>query len=64
MPGKGRQVMSENLKYQLASDLGVLGTVQDRGWGAVSSQDCGRLVKLAIERAERSLTTQNPGRQT
>jgi len=56
MPGKGKRLMSENLKYELASELGVLGTVQSQGWGAVSSKDCGRLVKLAIERAEQLLS--------
>ena len=48
-------IMSENLKYEIAKELGVLDTVQREGWGSVSSRDCGRMVQKAIEIAERSL---------
>ncbi len=48
-------VMSEKLKYELAKELGVSETVKHQGWGSVSSRDCGNLVKLAIEKAERSM---------
>jgi small acid-soluble spore protein F (minor alpha/beta-type SASP) len=51
--------MSERLKYELARDMGVLDIVQNEGWGSIPSRDCGNLVKLAIERAERSLQTGN-----
>jgi small acid-soluble spore protein F (minor alpha/beta-type SASP) len=47
--------MSDALKEELAEELGVAGLVRDEGWGSVSSRDCGNLVKLAIERAERAL---------
>ncbi|GAW92984.1 small, acid-soluble spore protein, alpha/beta type [Calderihabitans maritimus] len=50
-----RGLMSEELKYELAKELGVDHIVRTEGWGGVSSRNCGNLVKLAIERAERSL---------
>lgn len=50
-----RGVMSEELKYELAKELGVADTVEREGWGGVSSRNCGNLVKLAIEKAEKAL---------
>jgi small acid-soluble spore protein F (minor alpha/beta-type SASP) len=47
--------MSDNLKYELAKELGVDQIVKQQGWGAVSSRDCGNLVKLAIAHAEKDL---------
>jgi small acid-soluble spore protein F (minor alpha/beta-type SASP) len=48
--------MSDALKFELAKELGVADVVaRDGGFGSVSSRNCGNLVKLAIERAERSL---------
>jgi small acid-soluble spore protein F (minor alpha/beta-type SASP) len=55
MARKGQGIMSDQLKYELAQELGIAETVVSEGWGAVSSRDCGNLVKLAIARAERSL---------
>ncbi len=43
--------MSEELKYELAEELGVADIVRTEGFGGVTSRDCGSLVKLAIERA-------------
>lgn len=51
--------MSEQLKYEIARDLGVEQIVATQGWGAVSSRDCGNIVSKAIEMAERSLTHSN-----
>lgn len=51
-----RGLMSENLKYEIARELGVDGIVSREGWGGVSSRDCGNMVKKAIEIAERSLS--------
>ena len=49
-----RGVMSDKLKMELAEELGVAGIVRNEGgFGSVSSRDCGNLVRLAIERAER-----------
>lgn len=60
MPRRKGGVMSDNLKYELARELGVAHIVQREGWGSVSSRDCGNLVKLAIERAERQLSQNRP----
>lgn len=57
--GRNKGLMSEALKFELAKELGVYDIVQREGWGSVSSRDCGNLVRLAIERAERSLMTEN-----
>ncbi len=46
--------MSEELKSEIAKELGVYNTVTSEGWGAVTSRDCGNIVKKAIEMAERS----------
>ncbi len=50
-----RGIMSDALKYEFAKELGVLDTVQQEGWGGVSSRNCGNLVRLAIEKAEREM---------
>ena len=55
MSRRKSNLMSENLKYELAKELGVLETVQREGWGSVPSRDCGNLVKLAIQKAEREI---------
>jgi len=47
-------IMSENLKEEIAKELGVYSTVKNQGWGAVSSRDCGNIVKKAIEIANRN----------
>jgi small acid-soluble spore protein F (minor alpha/beta-type SASP) len=48
-------IMSENLKEEIAKELGVYDIVKNEGWGSVSSRDCGRIVQKAIEFAEKSL---------
>lgn len=50
-----RGLMSENLKYEIARELGVDNIVQSEGWGSVSSRDCGNMVRKAIEIAERNM---------
>ncbi|MGR6836095.1 small, acid-soluble spore protein, alpha/beta type [Syntrophomonas erecta] len=52
-------IMSEELKYEIARELGVYDTVAREGWGGVSSRDCGNIVAKAIEMAERSLAQNN-----
>ncbi len=59
MARRNRGVMSEDLKYELAKELGVADTVSREGWGSVSSRNCGNLVRLAIERAERAMAEDN-----
>ena len=41
--------MSENLKYEIANELGVSDIVNNYGWGEVSSRNCGNMVSKAIE---------------
>lgn len=53
-----RSLMSEQLKYEIARELGVDQLVSTQGWGAVSSRDCGSMVSKAIEMAERSISNQ------
>ena len=49
-------VMSENLKEEIAKELGVYEKVkQDGGWGNVSSKTCGNIISKAIEIANRSV---------
>jgi len=51
----GKNLMTEDLKEEIAKELGVYDTVkQDGGWGNVTSQDCGNMVKKAIEMANRN----------
>ena len=49
-----RKLMTENLKEEIAKELGVYETVKrDGGWQNVSSKDCGNIVTKAIEIANR-----------
>ena len=48
--------MSENLKTEIAKELGVYDTVKTSGWGDVSSRDCGNIIRKAIEMAERNIS--------
>ena len=49
------KLMSEDLKMELAAELGVDNIVRREGWGGVPAKQCGNLVKLAIKHAEESL---------
>ena len=50
------KLMSENLKQEIAKELGVYEIVkQDGGWGNVSSKACGSMVSKAIEIANRKV---------
>lgn len=51
--------MSDSLKSEFARELGVYDTVRNEGWGSVSSRDCGNLVKMAIEKANKN-SANNP----
>lgn len=59
-----RSLMSDELKYELAKELGVYNTVMTEGWGGVSSRNCGNLVRLAIEKAEKSMVGNSNGKVT
>ncbi len=58
MARRNQSIMSDALKWELANELGVQNTVATEGWGGVPSRQCGMLVRLAIERAERSLANE------
>lgn len=50
-------IMSENLKEEIAKELGVYDQVKkDNGWGNVSSKVCGNIVTKAIEIANRQVS--------
>jgi len=51
--------MSDALKEQIAQELGFAGTLHQEGFGGVSSRNCGNMVKMAIELAERNLPNNN-----
>lgn len=55
---RSRSKMSENLKAEIARELGVYDTVSKNGWGSISSRDCGNMVTKAIEIAEKSVNSQ------
>ncbi|MHA7966223.1 small, acid-soluble spore protein, alpha/beta type [Paenibacillus sp. CAU 1782] len=54
MGRRRRGVMSEDLKYELAKDLGFIDTVEQEGWGGIRAKDAGNMVKRAIQIAEQS----------
>lgn len=43
----------ESLREEIAKELGVYDKVKAGGWGAVSSKECGNIVKKALEISER-----------
>lgn len=49
-----KSIMSENLKSEIAKELGVYDIVDREGWGQVPSRDCGNMVKKAIEIANKN----------
>ncbi|WP_064091132.1 small, acid-soluble spore protein, alpha/beta type [Rossellomorea aquimaris] len=53
-----RSMMSEQLKTELAQELGFYEVVQKDGWGGITSKDAGNMVKRAIERASQQLSNQ------
>lgn len=53
---KGSTKMSENLKMEIARELGVYEQVKkDGGWENVPSKTCGNIVTKAIEIANRAV---------
>ena len=54
---RNRKLISENLREEIAKELGVYDQVKQDGgnWGSVSSKDCGNIVSKAIEIANRSV---------
>lgn len=56
-----RGVMSNQLKEEIAKELGFYDTVQKEGWGGIRARDAGNMVKRAIEIAEESLQQKEAG---
>jgi small acid-soluble spore protein F (minor alpha/beta-type SASP) len=52
MSRRKRGMMSEELKTELAKDLGFYETVEREGWGGIRAKDAGNMVKRAIQLAE------------
>ena len=53
---RNSKLISENLREEIAKELGVYDKVkQDGGWGNVSSKECGSMVAKAIEIANRKV---------
>ncbi|HLR73489.1 MAG TPA: small, acid-soluble spore protein, alpha/beta type [Pseudogracilibacillus sp.] len=53
--GRRRGIMSEQLKEEIAKELGFYDTVQREGWGGIRARDAGNMVKRAIEIAEQNM---------
>jgi small acid-soluble spore protein F (minor alpha/beta-type SASP) len=47
--------MSDEMKEELAKELGFWDVVQKEGWGGIRARDAGNMVKRAIEIAEQQL---------
>ncbi len=50
-----KSIMSEQLKVEIAKELGFYDVVEREGWGGIKSRDAGNMVKRAIEMAEKNL---------
>ncbi len=50
-----RGIMSDQLKEEIAKELGFYDTVQKEGWGGIKARDAGNMVKRAIEMAEEGI---------
>ncbi|WP_077623893.1 small, acid-soluble spore protein, alpha/beta type [Sediminibacillus massiliensis] len=53
--GRRRGIMSDQLKEEIAKELGFYDTVQREGWGGIRARDAGNMVKRAVEMAEEQL---------
>lgn len=59
MSRRRRSIMSDQLKTELAKELGFYDTVEKEGWGGIKAKDAGNMVKRAIELAERAARKSN-----
>lgn len=50
-----RGIMSEQLKEEIAKELGFYDTVKKEGWGGIRARDAGNMVRRAIEMAEENM---------
>lgn len=53
--GRRGGIMSDQLKEEIAKELGFYDTVKQEGWGGIKSRDAGNMVKHALEMAERNM---------
>lgn len=53
--GRRQSMMSDQLKEEIAKELGFYDTVQQEGWGGIKARDAGNMVKRAIEMAEQGI---------
>lgn len=53
--GRRNGMMSDQMKEEIAKELGFYDTVQKEGWGGIRARDAGNMVKRAIEIAEESM---------
>ncbi|MCM3740057.1 alpha/beta-type small acid-soluble spore protein [Oceanobacillus luteolus] len=58
--GRRRGVMSDQLKEEIAKELGFYDTVKQEGWGGIKARDAGNMVKRAIQMAEESIGKDKP----
>ncbi|RWZ50159.1 small, acid-soluble spore protein, alpha/beta type [Halobacillus fulvus] len=56
--GRRRSIMSDSLKEEIAKELGFYDTVQQEGWGGITTRDAGNMVKRAIQMAEEQMAKQ------
>lgn len=63
MGNRNKSLMSEQLKWELAKEMGVSDIVAREGWGGVPSRYCGGLVRKAIEMAERHVVERHANQQ-
>ena len=54
-----RSIMSDQLKEEIAKELGFYDTVKKEGWGGIRARDAGNMVKRAIEMAEKGVAQGN-----
>ena len=52
-------IMSDQLKEEIAKELGFYDTVKEEGWGGIRARDAGNMVKRAIEMAEENVSKQD-----
>jgi small acid-soluble spore protein F (minor alpha/beta-type SASP) len=59
MAARRSALLSPATLEMIARELGVAATVQQRGWGEVSSRTCGEVVAVAVAHAQRLLAGAN-----
>lgn len=62
MGRRRRGLMSEQLKNELAKDLGFYDIVKREGWEGIRAKDAGNMVKRAIQIAQQQLANRGKWR--